>query len=190
MSQPATDESTFSQNELLVFETLLAQNPLRHLSPQIELPDPSELSAIWQTIHEDLNCNWRKSMSCGLWLLLGEWEKAHEVSQDLNSPEGAYWHGIAHRIERDFWNAKYWFRQLGGHPVSDTLLDFVQHTTHGSTMPWSELNTWYFGSWIDWYESAKSPELMKIADAIATAEWRFLMRYSVKQIRASQGSKS
>ena len=34
-------------------------------------------------------------------LLLGDWERSHELSQDNPSREGSYWHAIAHRIEPD-----------------------------------------------------------------------------------------
>jgi hypothetical protein len=53
----------------------------------------------------------------GLMLLLGEWERSHELSQDNPSREGSYWHAIAHRIEPDSSNAGYWFRRVDGHPI-------------------------------------------------------------------------
>src|SRR3954451_5018344 len=57
----------------------------------------------------------------GLLLLLGGWEQSHEISQDNPSPEGSYWHAIAHRIEPDSSNAGYWFRRVGVHPVFANL---------------------------------------------------------------------
>lgn len=59
----------------------------------------------------------------GLWLYFSCTEQAHEIAQGLNAPEGAYWHGILHRQEPDAWNAKYWFRQVGKHPIHDVLCD-------------------------------------------------------------------
>lgn len=59
----------------------------------------------------------------GLWLYFSCMEQSHEISQGLNVPEGAYWHGILHRQEPDAWNAKYWFRQVGNHPIHDRLRD-------------------------------------------------------------------
>jgi len=54
---------------------------------------------------------------CGLLLLSGQLDASHEISQSIHSPEGSFWHGIMHRREGDFWNAKYWFRKVGKHPV-------------------------------------------------------------------------
>jgi len=51
-----------------------------------------------------------------LWLHNGYLNRAHEICQDLKTVEGSYWHGIMHRIEGDYWNAKYWFNQVGVHP--------------------------------------------------------------------------
>jgi len=44
----------------------------------------------------------------GLWLLHGYLDESHEISQALKTSEGSFWHGVMHRIERDFWNSKYW----------------------------------------------------------------------------------
>ena len=39
----------------------------------------------------------------------GDWNKAHEIVQDLNHPQ-AYWiHAYLHRKEPDLWNAEYWY---------------------------------------------------------------------------------
>ncbi len=61
----------------------------------------------------------------GLWLLADDLDASHRISQDLGTPEGSFWHGIMHRREGDFGNAKYWFRRAGEHPVFDLLGDVV-----------------------------------------------------------------
>ena len=57
----------------------------------------------------------------GLWLLAGELDRSHELSQGIESATGSYWHGIMHRREGDFWNSKYWFRRVGRHSVLEEL---------------------------------------------------------------------
>lgn len=52
-----------------------------------------------------------------LWLLAGDIDRSHDISQDLPSAEGSFLHGIMHRREGDFGNAKYWFRRVGNHSV-------------------------------------------------------------------------
>lgn len=61
----------------------------------------------------------------GLWLVAGDIDRSHTISQDLRSAEGSFLHGIMHRREGDFGNAKYWFRRVGSHPVIDFLANQV-----------------------------------------------------------------
>lgn len=57
----------------------------------------------------------------GLWLWYDFLDESHQISQDVASPEGSYWHGIMHRREPDYWNSKYWFRRVGDHPIFEPL---------------------------------------------------------------------
>jgi hypothetical protein len=57
----------------------------------------------------------------GLWLYHGFLDESHRISQSLHSRDGSYWHGIVHRREGDFANAKYWFRRTGPHPIHEAL---------------------------------------------------------------------
>jgi hypothetical protein len=57
----------------------------------------------------------------GLWLYHGFLDESHRISQALHGRDGSYWHGIMHRREGDFPNAKYWFRRTGPHPIHETL---------------------------------------------------------------------
>ena len=40
-------------------------------------------------------------------------DAAHRFFQDDSSDLGSYWHGMMHRREADFDNARYWFRRAG-----------------------------------------------------------------------------
>ena len=86
----------------------------------------------------------------GLWLVAGDLERSHDLSQNLPCRNGSFWHGIMHRREGDFGNAKYWFRKVGPHPVFDELadwsdddghdpFDFVDQCSHASRNPGSEM---------------------------------------------------
>ncbi|WP_066619314.1 hypothetical protein [Rufibacter roseus] len=43
----------------------------------------------------------------------GNWQKAHELIQDLPSKSAAWIHAYLHRKEGDNWNADYWYTSAG-----------------------------------------------------------------------------
>jgi hypothetical protein len=57
----------------------------------------------------------------GLYLYFGCWKEAHELVDDLETPDGMYWHAIVHRQEPDSGNSGYWFRRVGQHPLFPAL---------------------------------------------------------------------
>jgi hypothetical protein len=47
------------------------------------------------------------------WDAKGDWARAHEIAQDVESADGAWVHAYLHRKEGDGGNAGYWYRQAG-----------------------------------------------------------------------------
>ncbi|PRY13152.1 hypothetical protein CLV24_10666 [Pontibacter ummariensis] len=43
----------------------------------------------------------------------GNWDKAHELVQDLPDKEAAWVHAYLHHKEGDTWNADYWYSRAG-----------------------------------------------------------------------------
>jgi hypothetical protein len=42
-----------------------------------------------------------------------EWEKSHDIAQDIKTPTGSWIHAFLHREEGDLPNAGYWYRKAG-----------------------------------------------------------------------------
>jgi hypothetical protein len=57
----------------------------------------------------------------GVWLVHDFLDESHTICQDVETGSGSFWHGVMHRREGDFSNAKYWFRRVGSHQVFDEL---------------------------------------------------------------------
>jgi hypothetical protein len=51
------------------------------------------------------------------WESHGDWNRAHQIAQDVESRDGAWVHAYLHRKEGNAANAAYWYR-FAGHPVS------------------------------------------------------------------------
>lgn len=52
----------------------------------------------------------------------GDWEGAHGIVQDMESPDAAWIHAHLHRVEGDLANAGYWYRRAG-RPAADGPLE-------------------------------------------------------------------
>ena len=110
--------------------SLLPQNIVAAVE-EAPLPDLGEgpsVTALAESLLEKPKQAWpsissgqRALCTSGLWLLAGDLDRSHTISQDIGSAEGSFWHGIMHRREGDFGNAKYWFRRVGEHAVLDEL---------------------------------------------------------------------
>jgi hypothetical protein len=42
-----------------------------------------------------------------------DWERAHNIAQDIITPDGSWIHAYLHRKEGDDSNAAYWYRRAG-----------------------------------------------------------------------------
>jgi hypothetical protein len=91
--------------------------PVRAAADRLHSLDPSALFAPAPVRDTDA----ARACLAGLWLRFDFLDESHRISQEIHTPDGNFWHGIMHRREGDFGNAKYWFRRVGNHPVFASL---------------------------------------------------------------------
>ncbi len=74
----------------------------------------------------------------GLFYALDALHDSHELFQEDHTDLGSYWHGMMHRREGDFDNARYWFRRAGEPPIAAAL-----HSAAASVSPlMARQSTW------------------------------------------------
>ena len=61
-------------------------------------------------------------------------DKSHDLSQDISCVDGSFLHGIMHRREPDYPNAKYWFNRVGPHPMYPEILNRVTQLVAGTSL--------------------------------------------------------
>ena len=121
----------------------------------------------------------------GLWLYFSYFVEAHELAQDVETPDGSYWHGICHRQEPDAGNSGYWFRRVRRHAIFPALRDEAEAILKQNPVRLTVGAQWDPFAFIDFCELARrrsgSPE-GQTAMAIQLAEWQLLFDYCARSV--------
>jgi hypothetical protein len=127
-----------------------------------------------------------RSCLAGLWLFHDFLDESHRISQGLHSREGSYWHGIMHRREGDFSNAKYWLRRVGAHPIHEALKGRARALLRGATDDVRALRSqapWDPYAFVDLCQAAgaSQSDAAEPCRKIQRQEWQLLFDYCYRR---------
>jgi hypothetical protein len=111
----------------------------------------------------------------GLFFYFNCWTDAHQVSQNIETAEGSYWHALVHRQEPDAFNAGYWFRRVGTHAIFPTLRKLAATRGINFGLEWDPI------AFVDYCGKAQSgSEEERKAQEVQLVEWQLLFDYCKK----------
>ena len=82
-------------------------------------------------------------------------DESHNFSQEISSADGSFLHGIMHRREPDYSNAKYWFNRVGSHPSYPEILKRVTPLVAGTSLENLAGTEWDAAAMVDAVSLAK-----------------------------------
>ena len=108
-------------------------------------------------------------------------EPAHALVQDGATADASYVHGILHRREPDYGNARYWFQRVREHPAFEKLAAEVGKLLSGHPALRSQLlpnGTWDSFAFIDACEEAQGGgDEGEMLRRVQEVEFRVLLEY-------------
>ncbi len=151
-------------------------------------PDESARAALTAMTDQTISKNRRvrmphdaQALHAALWLRFDFMTESHDISQQIATPSGSYWHGILHRREPDAFNAKYWMARVGEHPVFPELLADAREIAADIPALSEKLNamkSWDANWFVDQCCSKPSGELEQSLLEIQRREWSLLFDYN------------
>jgi len=60
----------------------------------------------------------------------GDWDKAHQIAQELPDKNGSWIHAYLHRVEGDTWNSNYWYSRADRKMPEISLSDEWESLVH------------------------------------------------------------
>jgi hypothetical protein len=163
-------------SDLQQFIEEFACSPLATNSPNVDMQRLSRLAK------SHARQSSQPALAAALYLIANDLDASHELSQEIHTHTGSYLHGIMHRRERDFSNAKYWFHRAGDMDCFANLFSNLAP----KTVTWLTNNgcdsSWRFDpvQLTDWHRlavnqsnlSAVDNDFHLAIDDIAWQEWR------------------
>ena len=104
----------------------------------------------------------------GLFLYFSCLKESHDLLHTFGGADGAYWHGIMHRMEGDAYNANYWFQRLPTHPV------YPQVQREAVNLGYAQGPEWDPFAFVAYCNQPADEELAK---RVQLAEWQLLFDY-------------
>ena len=192
-------EIKYPQAIAVVIEALESGNPLPPLVPE-NVWDSALTERIVSASLEELfngqtvkNETYAGAIKSGLLLWNDALNDSHDISQELSNNIGSYWHGIMHRREPDYSNAKYWFGRVGTHPIYPELREWTLSIFKETADPSTALSSigdkieshehWDPYQFIDWCEAAEkdfSPDVAQFLQQVQVEEIKLLLAYSYR----------
>lgn len=182
-----------------VMETLESGNPLPPLVPaDVWNSELSEgiLAASYEELFKGETVKdeaYAGAIKSGLLLWNDALNDSHDISQGLSNNTGSYWHGIMHRREPDYSNAKYWFGRVGTHPIYPEVREGALTLFEDTADPSAALSDigdkiesqehWDPNQFIDWCEAATedlSSDVAQFLQQVQVEEIKLLLAYSYR----------
>jgi hypothetical protein len=108
-----------------------------------------------------------------LFLLAGGLEQAHRIVQELSTSDAAYIHGMIHRIDDDFDNARYWFHRAGMEPAAAEMY----RRAAANSLTFASRSIWDPILLTDMLERSRNAGVTDELRAILTIEYEVLLQF-------------
>src|SRR5262249_45957522 len=112
----------------------------------------------------------------GLFFFFNCWTEPRQGSQTIEITAGSDSHGLVHRQEADAFNAGYWFRRVGTHPIFPQVRRFAALRNINFGLDWDPI------AFTDYCYKVRpgSPEERR-AQEVQLAEWQLLFDHCAQK---------